>query len=67
MRKNWSSYAWKLLWTIGLIALLIIGFNLELKVKNHVETTFDMLPIIWFQYIASLALGIYLSLLFIKV
>ncbi|WP_144511798.1 hypothetical protein [Bacillus sp. FJAT-22090] len=66
MRKNWSRYVWKLLWTIGLIALLIICFNLELKVKNHVATTFNMLPIIWFQFIASLIVGSYLSLLFIK-
>lgn len=66
MRKNWSSYAWKLLWTIGLIALLIISFNLEIKVKNQMATTFNMLPVIWFQFIANVLLGIYLSLLFIK-
>ena len=66
MRKNWSTYVWKLLWTVGLIALLIISYNLELKVKNHVATTFRPLPIIWFQFIASFVFGIYLSLLFIK-
>ncbi|SES42887.1 hypothetical protein [Psychrobacillus sp. OK032] len=66
MRKNWSPYVWKLLWTVGLIVLLIISYKLELQVKNHVATTFKMLPIIWFQFIASFILGIYLSLLFIK-
>ncbi|MFJ8066573.1 hypothetical protein ACIQYS_18400 [Psychrobacillus sp. NPDC096426] len=66
MRKNWSPYVWKLLWTVGLIVLLIISYKLELKVKNHVATTFQMLPIIWFQFIANFVLGIYLSLLFIK-
>lgn len=66
MRKNWSPYLWKLLWTVGLIALLTIKYNLELKVKNHMATTFQMLPIIWFQFIASFLLGNYLSLLFIK-
>ncbi|TQR19320.1 hypothetical protein [Psychrobacillus vulpis] len=67
MRKNWSSYVWKLLWAVGLIALLIISYDLEIKVKNHVATTFRPLPYIWFQFIASFVLGIYLSLLFIKV
>lgn len=66
MRKNWSPYVWKLLWTIGLIVLLMISYNLELKVKTHVATSFHMLPIIWFQFIANLVLGVYLSLLFIK-
>ncbi|GGA46093.1 hypothetical protein [Psychrobacillus lasiicapitis] len=66
MRKNWTPYAWKLLWTVGLIVLLMISYNLELKVKNHVATTFHMLPIIWFQFIANFLLGIYLSILFIK-
>ncbi|TQR07517.1 hypothetical protein [Psychrobacillus soli] len=66
MRKNWSPYVWKLLWTVGLIALLIISYKLELKAKNQMATTFNMLPVIWFQLIAGFVLGIYLSLLFIK-
>lgn len=66
VRKNWSPYVWKLLWTVGLIALLIISYNLELKVKYLAATTFQTLHIIWFEFIASFVLGIYLSLLFIK-
>lgn len=66
MHRKWSPYVWKLLWTAGLIALLIISYKLELKVKNHVATTFQILPIIWLQFIANFVLGIYLSLLFIK-
>ncbi|MDI2587115.1 hypothetical protein OR571_08370 [Psychrobacillus sp. NEAU-3TGS] len=66
MRKNWSPYVWKLIWTIGLIVLLMITYRLEFQVKNHVATTFQMLPIVWFQFIANLLLGIYLSILFIK-
>lgn len=66
MREKWSPYVWKLLWTVGLIVLLIISYKLELQVKNHVATTFQMLPIIWFQFIANFVLGVYLSLLFIK-
>lgn len=66
MREKWSPYVWKLLWTIGLIALLILSYKLEIKVKYHVSITFQMLPMIWFQFIANFILGIYLSLLFIK-
>lgn len=67
MRKKWSPYIWKLLWVLGLIALLIINYDLELKVKNHVQNTFHFLPMFWFQSIAGFVIGIYFSLLFIKV
>lgn len=67
MRKNWSRYAWKLLWLVGLIALLFLHFNLELKVKNYVAITFQSLPMFWFISTAPFVLGIYISLLFVKV
>ena len=67
MRKNWSPYAWKLLLVVGLVTLLIINYHLEFKVKNHVQTTFHFLPMYWFQPIAGLVTGIYISLFSIKV
>lgn len=66
LREKWLPYIWKLLWTAGLIALLIISYKLEQKVKFYAATNFDMLHFIWFKFIANFVLGVYLSLLFIK-
>ena len=67
MRKKWSPYVWNLLWVVGLIALLLISNELGLKVRNHVATTFHMVSLIWYYATAAFVIGVYISLLFIKV
>ncbi|WP_391117311.1 hypothetical protein [Psychrobacillus sp. L3] len=67
MSKNWLPYVWKLLWVVGLIALLLISNELWIKVRNHVATTFYMTPSIWYYATAAFVIGVYISLLFVNV
>ncbi|TQR19319.1 hypothetical protein [Psychrobacillus vulpis] len=67
MRQNWSKYIWILFWVIGLILLAYISYTLELRIKNHAQTDFNMLPIVWYKSIAPFIFGIYISLIFVKV
>ncbi|MFF2754903.1 hypothetical protein ACFVR1_14270 [Psychrobacillus sp. NPDC058041] len=66
MRKNWSPYVWKLLWVVGLIALVLISYHLENKVRNHVAITFQPLSIFWFMPTAYFVFGIYISLVLVR-
>ena len=62
----WTSYVWKLLWLAGLFALIISSSNLGLSIQKKVDATFIIEPLFWFDTIAPIVFGIYLSLLFVK-
>ena len=62
----WSKYVWKLLWIVGLFAIIIISYQLEQSIRQHVATTFNMLPYFWFHSIVPAVFGAYIALLFVK-
>ena len=62
-----SLFLSRFLWTVGLFGLLLIGAKLEIIIKQYFDTSFKILPLLWFQATAPLLLGIYTSLLFVKI
>lgn len=66
MRTNWSNYAWKLCWVVGLIALTLLSSFLRQRIRDNSAITFDMLPYFWFHATIFLVFGLYISILFLK-
>lgn len=67
MRHNWSKFALKLIWVIGLFGMVFVGFHYEQIVKHYVETTLNPLPQFWFNSTIPFLFGVYMSILFVKV
>ncbi|MFJ7744757.1 hypothetical protein [Peribacillus sp. NPDC097295] len=66
MRHHLSSYFWKLLWLAGLFALIISSSKIDGSIQKKVDETFVIEPLFWFDTIAPIVCGVYLSLLFVK-
>ncbi|MGE7602585.1 hypothetical protein ACQKL5_08745 [Peribacillus sp. NPDC097675] len=66
MRSHWSSYVWRLLWLAGLFVLINSSFTLGLSIQKKVDESFIIDPLFWFDTLAPLVFGVYLSLLFMK-
>jgi hypothetical protein len=67
MRLNWSKFAFKLIWVIGLFGMVLVGFHYEQIIKHYVVTTFNTLPRFWFNSTVPFLFGVYISILFVKV
>ncbi len=66
LSSQWSKYVWKLLWIAGLFAMIIISYQLEQSLRNHVATNFNPLPLFWFHTIVPAVFGVFIALLFVK-
>jgi hypothetical protein len=67
MHLDWSKFAFKLIWVVGLIGLILVGFHYEQIIKQKVEGTYNPLPLYWFYSTVPFLFGVYISLLFVKV
>ncbi|WHY88738.1 hypothetical protein QNH39_13260 [Neobacillus novalis] len=66
MRLKWSKFVLMGIWVVGLFGLLLIGYHLELTIKQKADETFNILPLFWFYATVPFLFGIYISLLFVK-
>jgi hypothetical protein len=67
LSSQWSKYVWKLLWIVGLFAIVIISSQLEQSIKQHVATNYKMLPLFWFYSVVPVVFGVYVALLFVRI
>lgn len=66
MASHWSTFIFKIIWLIGLFALVFIGYHYEQIVKENTAITFNMMAEFWFSSSVPFLFGIYFSLLFVK-
>lgn len=66
MHNRWSTFAVKLIWVVGLIVLVLLCYHWEQMLKQQVQTTYDVLPLFWFNSFAPFFIGMYTAPLFIK-
>ena len=66
MLQDITKIALKLLWVMGLLALMLIAFQYQQIIKQDFEATYNPLSTFWFHSIVPLLFGLYSSLLFIK-
>jgi hypothetical protein len=66
MPQDITKIALKLLWVIGLLALLLVAFHYQQMIKQDFEATFNPLSTYWFHSIVPFLFGLYSSLLLIK-
>ncbi|KQL50513.1 hypothetical protein AN964_22920 [Heyndrickxia shackletonii] len=66
MLHKWSKWGLKLLWVVGLFGLILIVYHFELTIKQTVDETYNVLPLVWFDSIVPFLFGVYISLLFVK-
>jgi len=59
-------FIFRVMWLLGLIAMVLIGYDLEESVLKIESSNFNHLTPFWFFSVAPAFFGIYLSLLFIK-
>ncbi|MGA3603088.1 hypothetical protein [Lysinibacillus agricola] len=66
MRQDIITIALKLLWVIGLLALILVASHYQQVIKQDFEATYNPLNTYWFHSIVPFLFGLYSSLLFIK-
>ncbi|MGG1662384.1 hypothetical protein [Brevibacillus sp. NRS-1366] len=66
MLVNWSKFVWKAIWFVGLVVLAYLAFDCGYMIKEHVASTYDSTPFVWFSAGSAFLFGMYLSLLFVK-
>lgn len=63
---NAKAFVYKVMWLLGLLVLLVVGYHLENTVQRISSDTFNIFPQVWFSSLLPSFFGGYLSLLFIK-
>ncbi|EPD53285.1 hypothetical protein HMPREF1210_01016 [Paenisporosarcina sp. HGH0030] len=57
MRQDFKEIALKLLWVIGLLALLLVAFHYQQIIKQDFEATYNPLSTYWFNSIVPFLFG----------
>ena len=66
MRQEIMKIALKLLWVMGLLAMILVAFHYQQVIKEDFEATYSPLFTYWFHSVVPFLFGLYSSLLFIK-
>jgi len=56
----------KLFWVIGLFIFVTIGTDLRVQVRQTAQMELKIAPVVWFDVIYSILVGLYIALLLVK-
>ena len=65
MRKG-ISYFKKIIWVIGFIILVNLSLDFSNQLRKTANAEFNPVPVLWFDVIAPILLGIYIAILLVK-
>lgn len=60
------SYFKKTIWVIGFIILVNLSLDFSTQLRETANAEFNPVPVLWFDVIAPILLGIYIAILLVK-
>ena len=65
VRKS-ISYLKEIIWVIGFIILVNLSLDFSTQLWKTAKAEFNPVPVLWFDVIASILLGVYIAILLVK-